>query len=803
MVAQDLRYGARLWWKTPGVTVVALTALALGIGATTAIFSVVDAVLLKPLPFRQPQRLLILWEKNPSQHKYRLPVAGANFEAWRRQSHTLESMAAILDAHINLTGGPNGRIDPEELKAERVSAGLFPLLGVQPILGRALTEEEDRPGHTNFAMLSYELWQRRCGGDPGIAGKAIRLREQSYTVTGVLPPGFQVLEPNVDVWLPLGLAPNSAGRNLKVVGRLAAGASEESAQSELEAIGDGLERANPALDRGWRPSVLPLTEELVGDVRRPLEILLAAVGLLLMVACANVANLMLARAAGRNREMAVRTALGAGRPQIVSQLLAESLALALVGGGLGLGLARVAVGLAVSLGSTAIPRLAQARVDARLFLFTLAVSMLTGVIFGLVPALSVPDGNLNQILGETGRSNTMTRAGRWLRSGLVVIEIALALILLIGAGLLIRSFVRLTSTNPGFQPDHLLTFRVPLGGGRNATRERAIAFFQQLEEAVTSLPGVRGVSAISALPLTGLDLGSVFAVEGRPIPPEGERPIALMRYITPGYFAVMKVPILAGRNFAGSDNLQAAPVIVVNQTLARRNWPGTNPLGGRIVMLDFNPPRTAEIIGVVGDVKSEKMDKEDWPTVYVPYGQVPSTTMVLVVRTARPPLAVAASVERAVHQLDPGQPIANRRSMDDVVELAMAGSRFDTALLTVFGLISFALAAVGVYGVVAYDIGERTHEFGIRLCLGAAPGSVLRLVVGSVAGLAGAGIVLGVAGALVLTRLMGSMLYGVDARDFYTYGVISLILGAVALLAAYLPARRAMKLDPMTALRHE
>jgi len=804
MVAQDLRYGVRLWWKTPGVTVAALVALALGIGATTAIFSVVDAVLLKPLPFREPRRLLIVWEKNPPQHKYRLPVAGANFEAWSRQSRTLESMAAILDTHINLTGGPNGRIDPEELKAERVSAGLFPLLGVQPILGRAFRAEEDRPGNTNFVMLGFELWQRRFGGDAGIAGKAIRLRDQSYTVTGVLPAGFQVLEPGVDVWLPLGLAPNSVDRNLRVVGRLAAGVGMERAQQEMEAVGDGLEQAYPALDRGWRPSLVTLTEEILGDVRRPLQILLAAVGLLLLVACANVANLLLARGAGRCREMAIRTALGAGRGRIVGQLLAESLVLAVSGGVLGLGLARGAVGLAVSLGSGGIPRLATARVDARLLWFALAVSVLTGVLFGLAPALNASNLNLNQALTESGRGNTMSRAGRWLRSGLVAVEIALALVVLIGAGLLTRSFIRLLATNPGFQAAHLLTFRVPLAGGRNATsRERATAFFQQLEDTVSALPGVHGVSAISALPLTGFGLGSTFAVDGRPLPPPGDRPLAMTRTITPGYFRVMGIPLVAGRGFTESDSMQSTPVIVVNQMLARRFWPGADALGGRIVMFDFNPPRVGQIVGVAGDVKSESMDKDDWPTIYMPYRQVPATTMVMAVRTAGEPMAVAAAVERAVHQLDPGQPVAGRRSMDDVLEQAMAGSRFNTTLLAVFGLLSFALAAVGIYGVVSYDVGQRTHEMGIRMALGAQPGDVLRLVLGGVARLAAAGIAAGLAAAFGATRLMASMLYGVEPWDFYTYAAISLILGAVALLAGYLPARRAMRLHPMTALRHE
>jgi len=810
---RDLRYGVRRFRRTPRFTAVVLLTLALGIGAAIAIFSVVDAVLLKPLPFHDPGRLLVIWEKNPAHHRFRMFAAGCNFRDWQA-ARSLAGAAALQDApqeaHMNLSGGGAagaGAVEPEEVRVERLSAGMLPLLGVQPMIGRAFRTEEDQPGHANFVLLSHSLWERRFAADAGIAGRPVRLRGQSYTVLGVMPPGFALLDPAVDLWLPLGLNFNDpfalARRSLTVIGRLRAGAAIEQARTELEAMGARGEQANPQVDAGWRPSVFSLTDELVGDVRRPLVVLTAAVGLLLAIACANVANLMLVRGAGRRRELAIRTAMGASHGRIVVQLLLESVVLALAGGALGLGLARAAVALAVSLGSGSIPRLAQAQLDGRLLAFALAVSVLTGVLFGLAPALSAPDLNLNQTLAASGRGNTITRTGRWLRSGLVVVEMGLALVVLIGAGLLARSFVRLLATPPGFQPGNLLTFRVPLAGGRNSTRERAVAFFQQLEETVSSLPGVRAASATSALPLTGLDLGSAFVVDGRPRPPEGERPIALMRYITPGYFRVMGIPQVAGRAFTASDNMQSAPVIVVNQTLARRFWPGANPLGGRLAMVDFNPPRTGEIVGVVGDVKSEGIDKDDWPTVYVPYRQVPATTMVMAVRTAGPPMAAASAVERAVHQLDPDQPVANRRSMEEVLGQSMAGWRFQTLLLALFGLISFALAAVGIYGVVSYDVGDRTHEIGIHMAMGAQPGDVLWLVVGGVARLALGGIAAGLAAAAGATRLMTSMLYGVDPRDFYTYAAISLILGAVALIAGYMPARRAMRLDPMAALRHE
>jgi len=815
LIGQDLRYGARLLRKSPGFSVIAVLVMALGIGATTAIFSVVDAVLLKPLPFRAPERLLVIWEKNPAQNQYKLFVAPVNFLEWRKQSQAMESMAAFQVVHINLTGGPNGHVDPEELKCERVSAEMFQLLGVRPVLGRTFRPEEDLPGHADFALLSHSLWQRRFGGDPAIAGKAIRLRDQSYTVVGVLPAGFSVMTPEVDVWIPLGLSafdPRSANnRFLTVIARLKAGASEDRAQMELETIGSGMEQANPALNQGWRPSIFVLENELLGNVRQALWVLLGAVGFLLLMACANVASLLLARATTRRKEIAVRMALGAGRWRIVSQLLAESMILALSGGLLGMLLAWGGVGLMARLGQASIPRLAEARVDARLFLFTLCVSMATGILCGVAPALESSKANLNQALTEGGRSGTTGRAGRTMRSALVVVEVATAVLVLIGAGLLIRSFVRLRSVDPGFQPSGLLTLRVPLSGGRNNAAERRVAFFQQMVDLVATLPGVRAVGAVNGLPLTGLGVGSMFAVSGRPAPPTGQRPLGVLRSVTPGYFRAMGIPLLAGRGFADSDTKPAAPVIVVNQTLARRFWREGNPLGGRLVV-DIDG-RTAAIVGVVGDVKPERMEGEDWPTIYNPYAQVPVATMTLVVRTGDvrtgdvrtggAPMALASAVEREVHQLDPDQPVADVRPMDAVMDQAVAGARFNTVLLGVFAAIAFALAAVGIYGVVSYDVSERTHEIGIRLALGAQRGNVLKLVVGQGARLAIYGIAAGLGAAWGLTRLMVTMLFGVKPVDFYTFAAISGLLGAVALGASYLPSRRAMALDPVTALRHE
>jgi len=804
LIWQDLRYGVRLLRKAPGFAAVALVALALGIGATTAIFSVVDAVLLKPLPFRDPERLLVIWEKNPTLNKMKLFVAPANFLAWQRQSRTIESMAALQDVSVNLTGGPNGHVDPEEVRGERVSATLFPLLGVQPVVGRTFREDEDQPGNAFAVLLSYSLWQRRFGGDRAIVGKTIRLRNQPYTVTGVLPPDFAVLEPNIDLWVPLGLNGSdprvALSRFLVVIARRKD--TLDRASAEFDAIGGRLEQSMPELNRGWRPSIFTIEGELVGDVRRSLWVLLAAVGCLLLMACVNVANLLLSRGAGRRRELALRLALGAGRARIVNQLLAESVLLSLGGGALGLLLATAVIrGLAHS-GTGGIPRLAFAAVDLRLFLFALAVSLLTGVLFGAVPAWTTSGANLVPALNQGGRSGTTGRAGRAVRNGLVVVEVALAVVVLIGAGLLIRSFIRLRSTSPGFEPAGLLTMRVPLAGLRNAAPERKVAFVEELTGRIGALPGVRSVGGVNGLPLTGLGNGVPFIPEGQPAPAPSQWPVGVLRSVTPAYFRTMGIPLVAGRTFSSSDDVQAPLVIVVNRTLAHRFWPASNPIGAHLI-LDFRKPRSAEVIGVVGDVKPERLEAEDWPTIYNAYSQAPVNTMTLAARCLGPPLALASAAQREVQRLDPDQPVADVRTMDDVVSKAVSGARFNTGLLTAFAAIAFVLAAVGIYGVISYDVSERINEIGIRMALGAQPGDLLRLVVGEGARMALYGITAGLTVSFAVTRLMAAMLYGVNPTDAYTFWGISILLALVALAASYLPSRRALALNPVNALRHE
>jgi putative ABC transport system permease protein len=802
----DLRRGVRLWWKSRGLAALALVALALGIGATTAIFSVVNAVLIEPLPFREAGRLLVILEKNIPQRKNDLYAAGINIDEWRKRSHTVLGVAAIFDGKMILTGGPGGGMEAEELKSERVSANLFPLLGVQPVMGRGFLASEDAPGQASVAVLSYELWQRRFGADPSIPGKSIRLRGLNYTVVGVMPPGFSVIEPGVDVWTPLNFDINdprvASGRSLTAIARLRAGVTFKQAVSDFDRMGASLEAAYPAIDSGYRAVVQPLAEQIVGKTRQALLVLLAAVGLLLGIACANVANLLLARGATRHKEIAVRAALGASRFRITMQLLAESVLLALVGGALGAVLAAAAVGLVARLGPANLPRLAQVHADWRLLLFAVVISVLTGLVFGMAPALQISSGNLNAALVESGRGGTVGRSGRALRSGLVVLEIALALVVLIGATLLARSFNRLRSVNPGFEASNLLTVRLPFSGGRNAAPPRRVAFLHAVMPRLAGLPGVRAVGVCNALPLTGLDVGVMFAVADRPAPPPDQRPMALTRSVTPDYFRVMGIPLLAGREFTDADTSDSPAVAVIDQALARRLFPGASPLGGRLA-LDWSPLVVAEVVGVVGSVKPETVQGEDWATVYSPYDQRPTPATNIVVRTGGEPLSLAASVQGEVRRLDPEQPLGQIQSGDEIVAKAVAGARFSTLLLGLFGAISFVLAAVGIYGVVSYDVGERVQEMGIRMALGAQKGDVLRLILGQAVRLAVLGIALGLAGALVLTRLMASMLFGIRPRDIGTYAAAAVGLAVVALFASYLPARRAMGLDPVRALRHE
>jgi putative ABC transport system permease protein len=573
-------------------------------------------------------------------------------------------------------------------------------------------------------------------------------------------------------------------------------------RAELDALGARLEQAQPALNVGYRPSAFELGDELVGGVKRSMWVLMAAVACLLAMACVNVANLLLARGAARRKEVALRTALGAGRGRIVVQLLSESILLALGGGALGLLVAAAAIRLVAHAGPASVPRLALAALDARVYVFTFGVSLGTGILFGLAPALQGAAGSLSATLKDTTRGGTAGRSARRVRSSLVVAELALAVVVLIGAGLLIRSFIRLRSVDAGFQPAGLLTVRVPLSGARYSTPERKVAFLQQALSRIATLPGVRSVGMVDGLPLTGLGFGGNFAVEGRPPLSTEQRLPALLRAVSPSYFGTMGIPLVTGRLLADSDTAQAPPVILISRTLARRFWPNGNPIGGHIV-IDRVEGKVHEIVGVVGDVKADRVDGEAWSTIYRPFTQAPNGAITLAIRTTGPPLSLASAVTREVHRLDAAQPVADVRTMEDVVSLAISGARFQTVLLMCFASVAFLLASVGIYGVISYDVSQRTNEIGVRMALGAQASDVRRLILGQGARLAVYGITAGLLGAVVVTRWMGALLFGVPPADPGTYAAIAVLLAAVALGASYAPSRRAMKLDPVAALKHE
>ncbi len=803
-IGRDVRYGARLLAKGRSFTAIALCTLALGIGAATSIFSVVDAVVFKPLPFRDPNRVVVIWEQNPGLSLFSMFDAVSNYHDWSVRSRSLEGIAGVYDTSINLTGGPNGLIEPEELKIERVSATLLPMLGVQMALGRSFLPEEDQPGGGSVVILSHALWERKFGADPAIVGKQIRLRTQLYTVVGVLPPRFALLEPGVEAYVPLALDPNDPKfanmRMLVAFARLKPGVTMAQSQTELDGIAAQLAQSNPSLNRGWDARLSSIQSEVYGSVEPAMLVLLGSVGLLLLMACANMANLLLARGASRQREIAVRAAVGATRTRLVSQFLAESAMLALAGGALGLLLARGAVALVARLGPESIPRLREARVDWRLFLFALAVSVATGVLSGLVPALQGSRANVSAALLGGGRGGSAGRSTRKLRSSLVVAEIALALVVLIGAGLLVRGFSRLRAVNPGFHPANVLTMRIPVGGGRNNLIAQRVTFFKELTDRIAALPGVTSVGAVSTLPLTGLAGGSNFWIEGRPEPME-RRPFGLTRDATPGYFRAMGIPLLQGRFFDDHDALNSTPVAIIDQRMARRFWPQGGAVGGHIILNANDPPQ--EIVGVVGTVKPDRLEGNDWPTIYMPYSQRHGPVMIVVARTANAPLSSARAATQVVHDLDPQQPVADVQTMEHVVAEVLAGARFNMVALTIFAVIAFALATLGIYGVISYDVSARTNEIGIRMALGAQRGDVLKLVMAQGARLAAWGVGIGLVAALVLTELMKTMLFGVNPRDFWTFASISALLALVALAATYVPARRAIGLDPVRALRHE
>ncbi len=801
---QDLRYGRRMLLKRPGFTLIAVLMLALGIGANTAIFSVVNAVLLRPLPFKEPERLLLLSEKNFKRGTDDGVVGGANFTDWQRQNRVFENLAAFMSWNYNLTGDG----EPQRLSASVVSAGFFQMLGVEAAQGRVLLPTDDQDGQDNVIVLSHALWQSRFGARPEIVGERVQLNGQPHTIVGVMPPGFTFPSELTEIWRPMALSPQNAqnrtGKWLRVLGQLKAGVSLEQAQAEMETIAWRLEQQYPESNAGWGVQLKPLHDELVRNARRGLLVLLGAVGFVLLMACANVANLLLARAAARQKELAIRTALGASRFRLLGQLLTESLLLAVAGGAVGLWLAHWGIRALIALSPANVPRLKEAGLDGQVLCYTLLLSLLTTLLCGLIPAWRAARPDLNHTLKEEVRSAS-GQAGRRLRHTLVVAEVAVGIVLLAGAGLMLRSFLKLQGVDAGFNPHNLLTMQIMLPAAKYSQNQQQIAFFQQALERVRSLPGVQAADAVQDLPLRANATSFPIQIEGRPISQAAERPMAVHRTVSEDYFRTIGIPLLKGRAFTPQDNLNVPPVIVINQTMVRRFWPTEDPLGRQLRFGEPGDP-IYTIVGVVGDIKHMGLDAEEGAVIYQPHAQKRFAWlrwMTLVVRTNTEPLQLAAAVRSRVQEVDKEQPVYEIATMDDLLARSVAQPRFALVLLGFFAGLALVLAGIGIYGVMSYAVAQRTHEIGVRIALGAQARDVLQLVVGHGMKLAMIGVGFGLLGALALTRLMKTLLFGVSPTDPTTFALIALLILGVALLACYLPARRVTRADPMIALRYD
>jgi putative ABC transport system permease protein len=808
---QDIRYGVRMLLKAPSVSIVATIALALGIGANTAIFSVVNAVLLRPLPFANSEQLMNIWETDSTRGYKRGAASYPNFVDWREQNHVFERMATYHDNDFIMTG----RGEPARLQGAVVNADLFPLLGVAPVIGRGFLPDEDKPGEGGrVVVLSQGLFQKRFNSDPNIVNQSMVLDGKSYTIVGVMPSAFQFPVQNepVELWTTVAvdregkepLTDERGAHYMSVIARLRPGVSKEQAQAEMTSISARLEQQYPDKDLHKSSRVEPTLEALVGDIRPALLILLGAVGCVLLIACANVANLLLARAMTRHKEMAIRSALGASRIRVVRQLLTESVLLSLTGGALGLMLAVWWSDLLVALGKENIPRALQVGLDWRVLGFTLLVSVLTGVIFGLVPAIHSSKTELTESLKEGGRGSGEGARRNRIRGVLVVSELAIAVVLLVGAGLLMQSLWRLRQVSPGFESQGLLTFVVGIPEVRYPTEKQA-QFYHDLVARVESLPGVRSASAVIPLPLSGDAFSISFETEGRPVA-KGNQPSADFFAISDGYFKTLGVSMLKGRDLNERDNKQAPGVIIVNQAFARKFFPDEDPVGKRIkpgISTDTDEPAMREIVGMVSDVRNRNLSSELRPGYFVPAAQIPFNQMTMVVRTTSDPHSLITAVQNEVHAMDKELPIFNVKTMDEYIAATVAAPRFNTTLLVIFAAVALVLTIVGLYGVMSYSVAQRTNEIGIRMALGAQTRDVLRLIVSQGFKLVLLGLAIGLAGAFALMRVIASLLFGVTTKDPLTFAAVAVLLAFVALLACYIPARRATRLDPLRALRYE
>lgn len=795
---QDLGYGLRMLARAPGFTLIAILTLALGIGANSAIFSVVDAVLLRPMPYPAADKLVYLVDSNPSHGWPRFSASPANFLDWRAQNRSFEEMVAYSTDTSNIVLGDV----PDHWQGLAVTRGLFDALRVQPALGRALNDDDFVAGNDRVLILSDALWRGAFGADPGVLGRGIQMDGNLYTIVGVMPSSFHFGGERTLYWTPFvfdsSLATARGAHFLHVLARVRDGASLASAQSEMKQIAMQLERQYPNYNKDWTVLVEPMRETTVRDVHGALLVLLGAVGFILLIACANTANMLLSRAVARRREMAIRTALGATRLRIVQQLLTESVLLAFAGGALGLFIASLSNGVLASLPEQILPRAQSIHVDARVLAFTFALALVTGIVFGLAPALGLVKEDPAKRLKEAGSLAGRARGG--LRRALIVTEVALAFVLMNGSGLLIRSFMRLTDVQPGFQSQSRLTFDVELPHARYGTETRWAAFFDQARERLAALPGVQSVDMTSLLPLNG-DLSVwTFGVNGQPN--GASLPSATYYLVSPGYFRDLGIPLLSGRDFTAQDSASAPHVCVINDFLARTAFPGRNPIGQRI-QFGRNYEVVREIVGVVGSVKQEGLDTGETFQVYEPFDQMPRLSMTFIVHSNGDPRSLIGFARQVIRQIDAQQPIVNPRMLDDYASEAVAMPRFRTALLGVFAGLAVVLALIGLYGVMSYAVTQQTQEIGIRIALGAQRRDIYGFVLREGMLLVAAGVALGVASAFELTKFVASFLFGVTPRDPATVAGVVLLFAGVAALACLVPARRAGRVDPMVALRYE
>lgn len=803
--AQDLRYGLRTLRKSPGFSATAIVTLALGIGANTAIFSVIDAVLLRPLPYRQPDRLVTVFESNmPNDFSTRNAAAPGNFLDWRSRTHVFEQIGAVSLNGFNITKTDR----PERVTGAAISAGMLEMLGLRPALGRDIEPQDDREGADRVVVLGYSRWQRQFGGDPKIVGKTIHLGTIPHTVIGVLPPGLTFPEQTVELWVPLEQTIDAKSMHWRdshyfdVFARLKPGVSMEQARAEMNGIAAALKGENPDTNSGSGTYIIPVKTALVGDIRPALLTLFVAVAFVLFIACANVANLLLVRATGREKELSIRVALGAGTSRLIRQMLTESTLLSLAGGGAGVLVAGWISRMLLALRPVSLPRYNTIEIDSRVLLFTFGVSVVTGLVFGLAPAIRAVAFNGNLTWSGSSRGATSGAKAQLLRNILVGGEIAISLVLLIGAGLLIRSFVRLSGKNLGFRVGHVVTVRVSIPQDKYPQESQVRRFYDELLSRVRAIPGVEGAGSTSFLPLTGTNFDNSFDIAGQPKHPPSNSVFALVRFIDPTYLSVMKIPILQGRGIEERDREGAPRAILISESMAKRYWEDVSPLGQHLIVYMGKDQSPWEIVGVVPDVNSD-VTEAPRPTMYFPYAQFPYRFMVLTVRTRQDANAMIESIRQATRTLDPDQPLSQIRTLDQLLSETLLPWRFSMTLLGSFAALALLLAAAGIYGVISYAVGKRRNEIGIRMALGAQPKDVVRMVIRHGASIAFIGIAVGLAGAFYLTRFMTSQLYAVPPTDPLTYIAIALLLGAVALVASYIPARRAKHVDPVVALRYE